>query len=159
MANLAEAIQGLVQHMRTEQQMIRDWAEAPVRAEEGNPRCWSVSRDSPETNLTRIADGARGRRRASAGFDYWPGFVDALSTLLLAIIFLLSVFVVAQFFLSQEITGKDKALERLNAQIAAAQRSAVAGEARQGSISTISSRRCARARRRRSRARPRQGSV
>jgi hypothetical protein len=28
MANLAEAIQGLVQHMRTEQQMIRDWAES-----------------------------------------------------------------------------------------------------------------------------------
>jgi hypothetical protein len=27
MANLAEAIQGLVHHMRTEQQMIRDWAE------------------------------------------------------------------------------------------------------------------------------------
>jgi hypothetical protein len=28
MANLAEAIQGLVHHMRTEQQMIRDWADA-----------------------------------------------------------------------------------------------------------------------------------
>ena len=28
MANLAEAIQGLVKHMRTEQQMIRDWADA-----------------------------------------------------------------------------------------------------------------------------------
>jgi hypothetical protein len=31
MANLAEAIQGLVQHMRSEQQMIRDWAEAQAR--------------------------------------------------------------------------------------------------------------------------------
>ena len=28
MANLAEAIQGLVHHMRTEQQMIRDWADS-----------------------------------------------------------------------------------------------------------------------------------
>ena len=28
MANLAEAIQGLVQHMRSEQQMIRNWADA-----------------------------------------------------------------------------------------------------------------------------------
>ena len=28
MSNLAEAIQGLVQHMRTEQQMIRDWADS-----------------------------------------------------------------------------------------------------------------------------------
>jgi hypothetical protein len=31
MANLAEAIQGLVQHMRTEQQMIRDWADAQAQ--------------------------------------------------------------------------------------------------------------------------------
>src|SRR5918992_3632484 len=50
--------------------------------------------------------------------DYWPGFVDALSTLVLAIVFMLSVFVLAQFFLSQEITGKDTALQRLNRQVA-----------------------------------------
>ena len=31
MANLAEAIQGLVQHMRSEQQMIRDWADAQAK--------------------------------------------------------------------------------------------------------------------------------
>jgi chemotaxis protein MotB len=49
--------------------------------------------------------------------DYWPGFVDALSTLLLAIMFLLSVFVLAQFLLSQEISGKDAVLNRLNSQI------------------------------------------
>lgn len=60
---------------------------------------------------------ARGRR-SERGFDYWPGFVDALSTLILAIIFLLSIFGVVQFFLTQEVSGKDKALERLNAQIA-----------------------------------------
>lgn len=57
-------------------------------------------------------------RRNDSGFNYWPGFVDALSTLVLAVVFLLSVFLVVQFFLSQEVTGKDKALERLNAQIA-----------------------------------------
>jgi len=56
-------------------------------------------------------------RRSDSGFNYWPGFVDALSTLILAIVFLLSVFVVVQFFLSQEVTGKDQALARLNAQI------------------------------------------
>lgn len=60
---------------------------------------------------------ARARRR-DAGINYWPGFVDALSTLVLGIIFLLTVFVVVQFFLSQEVTGKDTALARLNAQIA-----------------------------------------
>ena len=56
-------------------------------------------------------------RRTSRGVDYWPGFVDALTTLLLAIMFLLSVFVLAQFILSQEIGDKDTALNRLNAQI------------------------------------------
>ena len=60
---------------------------------------------------------ARGRRNSSE-FNYWPGFVDALSTLVLAIVFLLSVFLVVQFFLSQEVTGKDKALEALNAKLA-----------------------------------------
>ncbi|MEO6842911.1 MAG: peptidoglycan-binding protein, partial [Bradyrhizobium sp.] len=58
------------------------------------------------------------RRRQDTGFNYWPGFVDALSTLVLAIVFLLSVFLVVQFYLSQEVTGKDKALEQLNAKIA-----------------------------------------
>jgi chemotaxis protein MotB len=61
---------------------------------------------------------ALARSRRDRGIDYWPGFVDALSTLLLGIIFLLSVFVVVQFYLSQEVTGKDTALSRLNAQIA-----------------------------------------
>ena len=58
---------------------------------------------------------SRGRR--DNGMNYWPGFVDALSTLVLSIIFLLTVFMVAQFFLSQEVSGKDTALARLTAQI------------------------------------------
>ncbi|MFB9952511.1 peptidoglycan -binding protein [Rhizobium puerariae] len=57
-------------------------------------------------------------RRRERGVDYWPGFVDALSTLLLAIMFLLTVFVLAQFLLSREISGRDEALNRLNSQIA-----------------------------------------
>jgi chemotaxis protein MotB len=61
---------------------------------------------------------ALARTRRESGFNYWPGFVDALSTLVLSIVFLLSVFLVVQFFLSQEVTGKDKALEELNAKIA-----------------------------------------
>src|SRR3954470_24949275 len=60
---------------------------------------------------------ARGRR-GDTSFNYWPGFVDALSTLVLSIVFLLTVFLVVQFFLSQEVTGKDKALEQLNLKIA-----------------------------------------
>ena len=61
---------------------------------------------------------ALARARRELGFNYWPGFVDALSTLVLSIVFLLSVFLVVQFFLSQEVSGKDKALEQLNAKIA-----------------------------------------
>ena len=57
-------------------------------------------------------------RRGESGMNYWPGFVDALSTLILGIIFLLTVFVVIQFYLQQEVAGKDTALSRLNAQIA-----------------------------------------
>ena len=56
-------------------------------------------------------------RRGDRGVDFWPGFVDALSTLLLAIMFLLSVFVIAQFLLSREISGRDEVLNRLNSQI------------------------------------------
>jgi chemotaxis protein MotB len=61
---------------------------------------------------------ALARTRRDGGMNYWPGFVDALSTLILGIVFLLSVFVVVQFFLSQEVTNKDTVLARLNAQIA-----------------------------------------
>jgi chemotaxis protein MotB len=61
---------------------------------------------------------ALARRSRDTGMNYWPGFVDALSTLLLGVIFLLTVFVVVQFYLTQEMSGKDTALNRLNAQIA-----------------------------------------
>jgi chemotaxis protein MotB len=57
-------------------------------------------------------------RRGTHGVDYWPGFVDALSTLVLGIVFMLTVFAVVQFFLAQEVTGKDTALARLSARIA-----------------------------------------
>ncbi len=57
-------------------------------------------------------------RRREPRSDFWPGFVDAMATLLLVIIFLLSVFMLAQFYLTQEITGRDTALTRLQSQIA-----------------------------------------
>jgi len=57
-------------------------------------------------------------RRADSGTNYWPGFVDAMATLLLVIIFLLSIFMVTQFFLNQELSGKDTILLRLNSEIA-----------------------------------------
>ena len=57
-------------------------------------------------------------RRGSASGDYWPGFVDAMATLLLVMTFLLSIFMIAQYFVTQESSGKDNALARLTRQIA-----------------------------------------
>lgn len=61
-----------------------------------------------------MALGRRGRDRT---INYWPGFVDALSTLLLVFVFLLSVFMITQYFLTQEMMGKDTVLQRLESQI------------------------------------------
>ncbi|GAB0118320.1 peptidoglycan -binding protein [Acidisoma sp. 7E03] len=58
------------------------------------------------------------RRRQQNGLDAWPGYVDALSTLLMVTIFVLLVFVLAQGLLSVSLNGKDRALERLHQQIA-----------------------------------------
>jgi len=57
--------------------------------------------------------GRRGRT------DYtWPGYVDALSSLLMVVIFVLAIFVVAQFYLSDALGTRDQALDRLNKQMA-----------------------------------------
>jgi len=60
---------------------------------------------------------ARGRGRES-GLDAWPGYVDALSTLLMVIIFVLLVFILAQAFLSVALSGRDEALDKVNRQLA-----------------------------------------
>ena len=130
MANLAEAIQGLVAHMRTEQQMIREWADGQGEQNREIKRL-----------LERIAARRAAQRRAAErrldqiGHEIaeWPLPVPAAANPVSttgrvsstrcrrwcsSIVFLLSVFLVVQFFLSQEVTGKDKALEQLNAKIA-----------------------------------------
>lgn len=62
---------------------------------------------------------ARSRRdQRQSSVDIWPGFVDALSTLLLVIIFLLVVFVLGQFFLGRLLEGKDSKLLSLEQAIA-----------------------------------------
>lgn len=57
-------------------------------------------------------------RRRRTTVDVWPGWVDALSTLLIIIIFVLLVFVLGQFFLGQALQGRDNALAALNSQMA-----------------------------------------
>ncbi len=58
-----------------------------------------------------------GRRGARHTMNIWPGWVDALSSLIMVIIFVLMIFVVAQFYLAHTLTGRDQALLRLNQKI------------------------------------------
>lgn len=62
---------------------------------------------------------ARTRLRSYRPPDVWPGYVDALTTLLLMITFLLTVYILAQFFLSQALSGREKVLDRLSQKIVA----------------------------------------
>ena len=57
------------------------------------------------------------RYRLHESSNLWPGFVDVLATLLIVIIFVLMVFTVSQIYLSDAISGRDKALESLRNQI------------------------------------------
>lgn len=61
---------------------------------------------------------ARVRRHGSNGLEAWPGYVDALSTLLMVIIFVLLVFVLAQAFLSVTLSGRSQALDKATKQLA-----------------------------------------
>ncbi|MAH84664.1 MAG: hypothetical protein CBB68_10065 [Rhodospirillaceae bacterium TMED8] len=56
-------------------------------------------------------------RRRDRSTNIWPGFVDALASLLLVIIFLLMIFVLAQFFLSEALSGRDNTLDKLRGQV------------------------------------------
>jgi len=60
---------------------------------------------------------ATSRRSRTRDTNIWPGFVDALATLLMVIIFVLMIFIVAQFYLTQLLSGRDEALSRLQQQI------------------------------------------
>ncbi|MDC0232296.1 OmpA family protein [Pelagibacteraceae bacterium] len=57
------------------------------------------------------------RNRLGESANIWPGFVDVLATLLIVIIFVLMVFTVSQIYLSDAISGRDKALQELRIQI------------------------------------------
>jgi chemotaxis protein MotB len=61
-----------------------------------------------------LARARRGRYQA----NYWPGFVDMLSTLLLVVTFLMALFMLTNFVVTQASSGKDTMLSRLNRQLA-----------------------------------------
>ena len=59
-----------------------------------------------------------GNRRQVRTIDVWPGFVDALATLVIAVVFVMMVFAVFQFYLKDVIAGRDDQLARASAQLA-----------------------------------------
>src|ERR1700723_2119531 len=59
------------------------------------------------------------RRQGGNGLDAWPGYVDARSTLLMVIIFVLLVFVLAQAFLTVALSGRSHQLDKANQQLSA----------------------------------------
>ena len=58
------------------------------------------------------------RRRSRMSADIWPGFVDALTSLIMVMIFVLLIFAIGQFVLSDTLAGKNRALDQLSAQVA-----------------------------------------
>ncbi len=59
----------------------------------------------------------RGSRRGPSEVNTWPGFVDALASLLLVIIFVLLVFVLTQFYMGQVLSGRNQTIDRLSRQL------------------------------------------
>jgi chemotaxis protein MotB len=61
-----------------------------------------------------MALSRRGRRTE---LNVWPGWVDGLSSLIIVVIFVLMVFVIAQAFLQQQLSSRDRTLAELNQRI------------------------------------------
>ncbi len=57
-------------------------------------------------------------RRSRHSVDAWPGFVDALASVLLVFVFMLMIFVLGQYFLTDVLLGRDRALELLKREVA-----------------------------------------
>ena len=57
------------------------------------------------------------RRPRRPGINIWPGFVDALSQLIMVIVFVLLIFTAGQFYLTDALSGRDAALQKLTDQL------------------------------------------
>ena len=55
--------------------------------------------------------------RRRRGIDFWPGFVDALAALLMVMVFVILIFTIGQFVLTDAVSGRDRALAQLNAEL------------------------------------------
>lgn len=72
--------------------------------------------------------------RRRRGFDLWPGFVDALASLLMVLVFVLLMFAIGQFVLSDTLSGRNRAIDALNARVAELARSLSLSEGQRRSL-------------------------
>ena len=117
---LAKGVDQLVRQMRAEQKVVREWVDEQAAQQSevasvlkdlaANSGAQGIGQTTWRDGRSRTVDRQYG--------EFWPGYVDVLSTLLLVVTFLMSIFMVAQFYASQEASGKDTALRRLTRQIA-----------------------------------------
>ena len=118
--DLAAGVDKLIRQMRAEQKVVREWADEQAQQQQELATVLRQITDKVEAAGARGAElewrSARARRGRYQA-NYWPGFVDMLSTLLLVVTFLMSLFMLANFFVSQAASGKDTMLSRLNRQL------------------------------------------
>jgi chemotaxis protein MotB len=57
------------------------------------------------------------RSRQTSSINIWPGFVDALTQLVMVIVFVLLVFTVGQFYLSGAVSTQDMTIKKLTQQL------------------------------------------
>ena len=94
----------------------------PRRAGAGNPQRDPPPRAHHRRARRRSRSGPTApwrysSRRQRAGLNIWPGFVDALSQLVMVIVFVLLIFTAGQFYLTDALSGRDAALQKLTAQV------------------------------------------
>lgn len=73
-------------------------------------------------------------RQRRHGFDIWPGFVDALTSLIMVLLFMMLIFAIGQFVLSDTLAGRDRTLSALNAQVRTLSRSLATEEEQRRSL-------------------------
>jgi hypothetical protein len=72
----------------------------------------------PDGAREALGDGARRRGTQRIAASIWPGFVDAITALVLVLFFVLSIFMIVQFVLRDTITGQDAEIDTLAREIA-----------------------------------------
>ena len=120
--DLAAGVDKLIRQMRAEQKVVREWADEQAQQQHELAAVLRQITDKAKLPVHEESGDSHGAgenaRAAAAQANYWPGFVDMLSTLLLVVTFLMSLFMLTNYFVTTQTSGKDTMLSRLNRQLA-----------------------------------------